>query len=152
MDRQLQIMIVMPWALLCLVYVLGSVIAFTPTLSPQEREILGFVPENLVLPERKGAYKAVTVQSPIEIRSAPNQPDKAAGSAPIQSNKVTMIIIGGLRKLAMINNMLVTEDDAVGSIIVQRIESNRVLVRESQLDSGGKSREQTQWLYLEDKQ
>jgi len=131
---------------------LGSFVAFKPALSPHEQEVLGFVPENLALPERRGTYQAEIIRSPIEVRSPTERSDKTSAGAGFQGSTVTMIIIGDLHKLAMIDSALVRPGDAVGNLVVQQIESNRVLVKESQLDSGGKPYEQQRWLYLEDNQ
>jgi len=152
MDTRIEAIIASPCVLAVLILVLGSFIGFQPKLNPYEQEVLGFVPEDLTLPERRGMYQAESIRSPIEIRSLTERAERATAEGAFQGNRVTMVIVGDLHKLAMIDGQLVREGDAVGSLVVQQIESRRVLVKGSQLDSGGKPYEQMQWLYLEDKQ
>jgi hypothetical protein len=153
MDNKLKIALAFPFLLAVMVYFIGGGISYNLALTPQERQILNFVPENLELPEVKSLLEREKINSPIEIHGQvfPSNLIKVTSGAKLD-NKVTLIVIGNYRKIAMIDGVLVREGESVGNLVVKSIESNRVLVKRLALDNKENANPILQWLYLEEKQ
>lgn len=153
MDSKLKIALASPFLLAVMVYVIGGGISYNLALTSQERQILNFVPENLELPEVKNLLEREKINSPIEIPGQvfPSNSIQVTSGAKLD-NKVTLIVIGNYRKIAMIDGVLVREGESVGNLVVKSIESNRVLVKRLALDNKENANPILQWLYLEEKQ
>ncbi len=153
MDTRTKMMCVAPFAMLVLVYVVGSYIHFNASLTPEEQEVVDFFPEDLSLPETKQAAFVPPGTNVITVQK-PEAPDTAAaGNSRERRGKeyrLGMIIIGGRGRMASINNTIFREGDRSGDMVVRRIEKGRVQVRLIELDASGNTRDRLTWLYLED--
>jgi len=61
-----------------------------------------------------------------------------------------MIVISETRRMAIVNGFVVKEGDGIGSTRITKIERKRVLLKEFRPSLNDK-REETRWVYLEEK-
>lgn len=116
-----------------------SHLKFPPVLSPPERSSLNFSYEPVpITPERRSVEVSSAV-SPIPIvRAAPAAsafpvvPLSKAAPAPatVQPEaRVTFILINEDRKMAIVNDKVVSEGDVIGAGKILKIETKRVLMK-----------------------
>lgn len=160
MDRNLKILIFLPFVLIGASLMSLKLIDFKPALTLEEMRLLGLVPERLAIPEGHTPKVYRDMRSPIEVPKAP----KGFPSTPLSlvappttqqpveeslKPKVSMIVVSKDRKMAIVNNLVVKEGDAIGNIRIIKIEKDRVLIKDQRVTRpfGSESR----WVYLEGK-
>jgi len=151
-DNNLKLLFALPFLLLAVSFVIVDFIPFSSVLTPEEMQVITFTPDDLTLPKTDKTTVDVDLSQPLALirvqedaqRSSPDQP------AAMPQRKVQMIVIGGLKKMAVIDGTLVREGDSLGTLIVKTIESNRVLVKNVATGAENAPEASQQWLYLED--
>lgn len=160
MDRRMKIQIVMPFLLIFFSMISAGFISFKPSLSPAELRIAEFVPKTVELRERQPSEVSglkslfeVVKQEPKGILSAPlstiaPQPskDKADIGKPVEL-KASMIVVTESRRLAIVNNQVVRENDIIERIKIERIEKDRIMITEHMENDKAQGK---RWIYLED--
>lgn len=134
-------LLVMPLVISALCIVGVSLIKFKPRLSPDEQRLL--VPpsfQTVQITERTSNSEAVSMlESPITVVTAkeeyPQPPLSKIAPPPEQVQKqeemkVSLILINGGRKMAIINGVVVNEGDTVNQKKVAKIERKRVLIKD----------------------
>lgn len=151
-DNNLKMLFALPFILIGLSFFISESISFKPVLTSQELEVINFTPEDMSLPEVKkssaktgGAHPLATIT---QITQPPRTEQEQQPATP--QRKVSMIAIGEINKMAVIDGNLVHEGDSIGSVVIKKIEPHRVLVNNSVPGAGGESNDTQQWLYLED--
>ena len=131
MDRQFFIMISCSVAAIILVVFGVSQVNFDLSLSPAERGILMFRYEKQNIKERQfsavPALKNPMEQGTIERKSYPSV--KLSDVAPPDQQRVSLVLIRGERKIAIIDNLVVKEGDSINDGRIARIEKGGVLVK-----------------------
>jgi len=149
MDRYMKIKIALPFLLIVVSLAAVRWVNFKPALTPAEARILGFSPERLDIEERPPFEVNRDLGSPIEItkkREFPPTPLSAVAprveavqERPLEL-KVSMIVVGEGRRMAIVNGLVVREGDGIGPAKVAKIEKDRLLIAE---------RQKTRWIYME---
>jgi hypothetical protein len=121
-----------------------SHVKFGLALSPMERNILLFSYNKVKITERKPLIVSALI-SPVDIATSskggyPKVPlsDIAPGDK-AKEQKVSLILIRGGKKIAIINNLVVKEGDSINLGKIARIEKGGVLIR---------NKEGEQWLKM----
>lgn len=152
-DTRLKLMIAIPFLLIALSFVIVDFIPFRSALTAEEHQIIGFMPEDLSIPSVKRFVPSIDstrVCSEIFLSDrADHQSQETTPTSEPLHGKVSLIVMGDKGKMAIVDGALVREGDSIGSWIVRKIESQRVLI-----EPGSQKREQTQeqfqqWLYME---
>jgi len=143
MYKQFTILITVSVVVIVLVLYGLSYVKFQLFLTPQERNVLLFTHEKIKINERR-VQVVQNLKSPISVAS-----DKAgypsvqlADIAPVEGTegqRLTLILIKGKKKMAIIDNLVVREGDTISQGRVARIEKDGVLI---------KSKEGEQWLRI----
>jgi len=151
-DNNLKVLFALPFILMGLFFFISESIPFKPVLTQQEMEVINFAPEDLSLPEvKKAVVKADNFHPPATSTQVTQESNTEQEQQPAPpQRKVSMITIGDVNKMAVIDGNLVHEGDRIGSFVINKIEPHRVLVKNSEPGTGGKTNEKEQWLYLED--
>ncbi len=146
MDQKLKLKIAVPCALIIIAYIAGSLSFYEPALTSQEKKVFSFIPESYQMPGPKSIELQGDLKSPIKIQPqrqyATNVAARSSGRKTTAEKKkvVTMIIVGSVSKMAVIDGTLVRGGDMIDDMIVKRIENNRVLVSNAN---------EQQWLHVE---
>jgi hypothetical protein len=151
-DNNLKMLFALPFILIGLSFLISESISFKPVLTPQESAVVNFEPEDVRLPEVIKAAVKADIAHPLDTITQSTQPPRAEQeqkpAAP--QRKISMIVIGDVHKMAVIDGNLVHEGDSIGGFVVKKIERDRVLVKNNENDAEEKTDETQQWLYLED--
>lgn len=127
---------------------------FEPPLLPTEKKVLDFTPVKIAIKGEKNSKIHDDIISPFEItkKDFPSVPLSALTShetrmdAQLPELKLTMIIMAQKSgNMAIVNGLVLKEGDIFSNMKVQRIEKNRILLK-NVLDAN-----KTRWLYLEEK-
>lgn len=145
MDNKTKILIALPLVLIITLSVAAVYIPFQIDLSGSEREILNFNPENLEFRKKKDIVISSNLHSPIDFSA--RIADNSSGlegdlvhKLDYNDKGLSLIVISGEKKMAVINGSLRKEGDFVDGMKVARIEPGKVLLK----DKG------SQWLYLKE--
>jgi len=140
-DRQFFILVACSAIAIVLVVIGMSHINFGLHLTPVERGILLFRQEKIMMTERHftavPALKNPMDQHLSEKKSYPSV--KLSDIAPREQQHVSLVLIRGDKRIAIIDNLVVREGDGISQGRVARIERNGVLI---------KNREGEQWLKI----
>jgi hypothetical protein len=142
MNRQFIILIICTAIAIALVLFGVSQISFDLHLSHAERGILLFRHEKLSIKERQFAM-VPALKNPMEsgIIEKEGYPSvKLSDIAPPEQQKVSLVLIRGEKKIAIIDKLVVREGDSINEGRVARIEKNGVLV---------KNKEGERWLKIQ---
>ena len=147
MDNKTKILIALPLALIIIFIVAATYIPFQMDLSGSEREVLNFRPENLEIRKKKDVVISSNLRSPIDFSTYAAAYKHASESDLVpqldyNDKSVSLIVISGNKKMAIINGSLRKEGETIGGMKIARIEPGKVLLK----NKG------SQWLYLKDTQ
>ena len=147
MDNKTKVLIALPLALIFMFIVAAVYIPFQIDLSGSEREILNFRPENLEIRKKKDVVIVSNLHSPIDFRTYtagynPASEGDLVRQLDYNDKSLSLIVISGNKKMAVINGSLRKEGETVGGMKIARIEPGKVLLK----NKG------SQWLYLKDTQ
>jgi hypothetical protein len=131
MDRQFFILISCSIIIIALVLFGVLQVSFDLSLSPAEKGILLFRYEKLKIKERQSNIVTV-LKSPMESgtsdrKSYPSV--KLSDIAPPDRQRVSLVLIRGERKIAIIDSLVVREGDSINDGRIARIEKGGVLVK-----------------------
>jgi len=145
MDNKTKVLIALPLALIVLLIAAAVYIPFQIDLSGPEREILNFRPDNLEIREKKGVVISSNLHSPIDFSTytagySPASESDLVPQLDYNDTSLSLIVISGKKKMAVINGSLRKEGETVGKMKIARIEPGKVLIK----NKG------SQWLYLKD--
>ncbi|MDX9713986.1 MAG: hypothetical protein RBT37_01010 [Dissulfurispiraceae bacterium] len=126
------------FAAIIIALIIPSQVKFEFKPAPIELEINSALPEELNIKEREIFYTKNMV-SPMLINKTvkkgfPNTPLEtiAPAAAPQEPTlNISMILINNLRKMAIINGIVLSEGDMIGNDRVLKIEKDRVSIRSS---------------------
>ena len=143
MDNKTKILIAFPVALVIILIIAANHVPFVKDLSNAENQVLEFIPVDLKIEEEKMAAVSGKFKSPMEFIHAETVRRPASKVEPVpQKNhderSISLIVISGGKKMAIIEGRLVREGDRVDGTKVAAIEPGRVLLED----------ETSQWLYL----
>jgi hypothetical protein len=131
MDRQFLTLIVCSVITIALVLFGISQISFDLHLSPDERGILLFRHEKPSIKERQftmmSALKSPMESGSMERKSYP--PVKLSDIAPPEQQKVSLVLIRGEKRIAIIDKHVIREGDSINEGRIVRIEKGGVLVK-----------------------
>jgi hypothetical protein len=131
MDRQFVIIITCSVIVIALVLFGVSQVSFDLSLSPTEKGILLFRHEKLKIKERQSPM-VTGLKNPMEpgIVERKSYPAvKLSDIAPPDRQQVSLVLIRGERKIAIIDNLVVREGDSINNGRISRIEKGGVLVK-----------------------
>ena len=145
LDNKTKVLIALPLVLVFIFIAAAVYIPFQIALSLSEREILNFRPDNLEIRKKKVVVKSSNLHSPINFNAyTPGYSTASLGELVHQldynDKSLSLIVISGEKKMAVINGSLRKEGDTVGGMKIARIEPGKVLLK----NKG------SQWLYLKD--
>ncbi|MBN2654899.1 MAG: hypothetical protein JXR79_07290 [Nitrospirae bacterium] len=126
------------FAAIIIALVIASYTKFEYKPAPVESEINSIVVGDLKINERESFY-AKNIVSPMKIsktakKGFPGTPLDALAPLPKPEEsepKISMIIINNLKKMAIINGIVLSEGDMIGRNKVLKIEKDRVSIRSS---------------------
>jgi hypothetical protein len=142
MDRQFFILIICSVIAIALVLFGVSQISFDLHLSPAERGILLFRHEKPSIKERQFTMMP-TLKNPMESGSMERRgyPSvKLSDIAPPEQQRVSLVLIRGEKRIAIIDKHVVREGDSINDGRIVRIEKGGVLV---------KNKEGERWLRIQ---
>ena len=144
-NRNHTIFILLPFIAIAFSAIVCSMVRVTPALSPLEQELSGFsYKKSAVL--RKQPLTVTYLKSPVELPVAAQKDFPRIPLSEIfppetkKEKKVLLIMVSDNRKMAIINDIVVKEGDAVDDGRVEKIEKNRVLI---------KNKKGEEWLKIE---
>jgi hypothetical protein len=134
MDNKTKCLIAVPPALLIVLLIAAFSIPVEMTLSNIEQKILDFWSLDLSIEEQQVMQIRENLPSPITFeRAAPKgsmkQNSKVATLDEFKSKDISLIVISDTRKMAMIRGVPVKEGDFIDDNKVERIEPDRVLIK-----------------------
>lgn len=131
MDRRfITVMVCSVVAIILIVFGVWQV-NFDLSLSPAERGILQFRYEKQKMKERQSPVVS-GLKNPMESASSERKsyPSvKLADIAPVEQQRVSLVLIRGEKKIAIIDNLVVREGDSINEGRIARIEKGGVLVK-----------------------
>jgi len=140
-DKQFSILIVCSALTIVLVLLGVSYTRFDLHLTPAERGILLFRHERIPIKERQFTMVSA-LKNPMDgvggIKRYPSV--KLSDIAPPERQRVSLVLIRGEKRIAIIDNLVVREGDSMSDGRIARIEKNGVLV---------KNREGERWLKID---
>lgn len=104
---------------------------FDLSLSPAEKGILLFKYEKQIIKERQFPMVAA-LRNPMESSSSERKsypPVKLGDIAPVDQQRVSLVLIRGEKKIAILDNLVVREGDSINEGRIARIEKSGVLVK-----------------------
>lgn len=141
-EKHFSILIICSAIAIALVLFGVSHITFDLHLSPAERGILMFRHEKLSIKERQftmvSALKNPMEHGTIGKKGYPSV--KLSDIAPPEQQRVSLVVIRGEKRIAIIDNLVVREGDSMNEGRITRIEKNGVLV---------KNKEGERWLKIQ---
>jgi hypothetical protein len=155
MDNKTKILIVFPPILIIILIFVANFIPFKGELSKTERQMLEFTPSDIMIKddkhptERRAVHVGREFKNPLDFDSygivgdsppSPVEGDLVSGID--YNNGLSLIVISGKSKMAIINGIVAKEGDIINGMRIVKIEPNRVLVKNKTM----------QWLYLKKKE
>lgn len=135
-DNKQIIVLVLPVVATFFCIIALSHIKFKPSLSPAEQGLSGFSYQKAQIIRRQ-PLAVPAIESPIRVEAVspkvgyPQVPlEKVAPIEPEVEIKVSLILINGGGKMAIINGMVVKEGDVFNQNRVAKIEKNKVLIKD----------------------
>ncbi|MBI5213198.1 MAG: hypothetical protein HY957_07495 [Nitrospirae bacterium] len=136
MDKKLVLIWAAPLIAIALGVVISSSAKFKPFISPAEKQILAFSHQ-----KTKISFKQPAPVPPLANPISHETPKVAFPKLPLdkvapppetkaEEKKVSLILINGGRKIAIINGIIVNEGDSIDSMRVEKIERGRVLLKD----------------------
>ncbi len=137
MDRKVIIFIAAPFIMSGLAVLALMIVKIKPFLSTMDRGLSALSPESVESIIHKQPLTVNFLDSPIEIPRSPKREFPAvplSRVAPPQQKqdepvRVTLILMEGDRRMAIVNGIVVKEGDMIQGGTVARIEKDRVLIK-----------------------
>lgn len=134
MDNRIKILIAFPFAFTIILFIAANYISFEEELTKTEEHILAFMPVGLAVKQTSDAPFGREVKSPMDF-SIPGSAGIQAGRSDLapeknyNDNAVSLIVVSGKRKMAIIRGVIVTEGDRIDGMRVAKIEPDRILLK-----------------------
>lgn len=148
LDNRLMLMIAAPFIFILISFLGLRFIRFGPLLNSSELRLEKAVSETMVLAEQQpfepGGFKA-----PFEIRKKPvpgSAPMAAVSEEKLLELQVKLIVVGEVRRMAVINGKVIREGDNIDVMKVSRIEREKVLITYRNAEDNSRK---TKWIYME---
>jgi hypothetical protein len=137
-DRT-RVFLVLPLAFIVVCAALAVYLPFDSVVSDAETEVLDFSPAALKIFRKTMIARTIPRESPFDfadvkpfhVNEGPHDIQKSGAS-------VSLIVISGKEKMAIIDGRTVKEGDFVGGLKIARIESDRILLKDRS----------SRWLYI----
>ncbi|RJQ17513.1 MAG: hypothetical protein C4560_08810 [Nitrospiraceae bacterium] len=146
MENKTKILLAFPFAFILVLAAAAGYVPFSGAFSETENSMLGFTPTDLSIKEKGPVLISGELKSPIDFNghgAGEEVPAAKAGVLPAREDRVeanlSLTVISGDRKTAVINGIPVKEGDIVNGMKIARIEPGRVLLKNKT----------TQWLIME---
>ncbi len=143
MDKGIKVLMVLPAALIAASVMIAVRMDPAPVLTPEEFQILGAYPREIGLPERPDVRIKNPLRSPLGLPASPpasvaGEPADDGAVATAEKAKglrlnVSLIVLGGKRRVALISGNVVGEGDRINGMTVKRIERDRVVLNDMEL-------------------
>lgn len=147
MDSKTKVFVILPLLSIVLLTMAGTLVPFSGDHTENERLLLGFVPAELTIHEKPGGstFRSFTglfdfTQAPAVTASGPGR--EGYGFSTNEDSRLTLTVVNGMKKMAILDGVLVKEGDRIDDKIIARIEPDRILIHDRF----------PQWIYLESKQ
>lgn len=143
MNNKLKILIAFPFVFAIILFVIAGYVPFKAGFTETEDRILAFIPSDLEIKERQAVLLSKEIKIPINF-SAPDKgehpvkEDDLVQEIDYNDSKLSLIVVSGNRKMAIIKGALVREGDNIEGMKIARIEQDRVLLKNKT----------ERWLYL----
>lgn len=134
---------VLPAALIAASVIIAVRMNLAPVLIPEEFQILGAYPQEIRPPERPIVRIKNPLRSPLGILAGPpasvaGEPSNDEAVATAEKAKglrldVSLIVLGGKRRIALISGNVVGEGDRIDGMTVKRIDRDRVVLNGMEL-------------------
>ena len=143
MDNKTKMLLLLPPVFILVCIIAAASIPLDQSLSESERQILDFISSDLNISDHQKTGIATYMKGPFNFSGRSNQkPNDKVSDIDYNDNSLTLTVICDSARMAIINGDIVTEGDILEGMKIQRIESERVLIRNK--NAG--------WLYLEKQQ
>ncbi len=147
MDRKTEIFIVLPFVLIIIFIVAAYQIPLKGALSGFEIEMLVFTPSDLKVRVKQITHKIRDLEGYFDFESAvadggTEDEDDLVKENGYNDTGLSLIVISGRRKMAVMNGKLVKEGDSINGMKIARIEKERILLKNKS----------SQWIYLKEAQ
>jgi hypothetical protein len=144
MDNKLKILIAFPFIIVIILFITAGYIPFKTGLTESEDRILTFTPSIPALKERQEISASSEIKIPFHFSSAAREEIQAKDVSIVtdtdyNDGMLSLIVVSGKRKMAIIRGVLVREGDIIGGMVISKIEPERVLLKNKT----------ERWLYLE---
>ncbi len=144
MDNKTKIFIAFPFVFIIILLVAANYIPLASEPSETEGQILAFIPAGLSIKDSPMVSVSGEIKSPIEFLAAPAELDQGkkddiVAEISYNDSDLSLIVVSGARKMAIIKGLLVREGDSIDSLKIAAIEPDRVLIKNKT----------EKWLHLE---
>lgn len=150
MDNKTKILIFFPLTVVIILAVIACYLPFKRGLSAPEENVLNFAPAGLAIKDVQSVSANPDIEGPLDFTFIADPdtvlPDNAAvpDNKPTISNDLTLrglslIIISGENRTAIIKGVPLKEGDQIADIKIVKIEPDRVLIKDKTL----------QWMYMD---
>lgn len=139
MDNKTVTLIALPHALIIALLFIVYYIPFNTGLSGAEKQLLEFRPSNFAIKAKKEIHADRILTSPLQFNATgAMQKGVEDGQKKTLSDMgheiiVSLVVISGTNKMAIINGKIVKEGEKIDDKIVVRIEKERVLLKNKAL-------------------
>jgi type II secretory pathway component PulC len=144
MDNKIKILIAFPFVFVIILFVIANYIPFKTELTETEDRILAFMPSAPAINEKQKITVSNELKIPINFSPVLVEKVRTNGSTIVpeiehSDSNLSLIVISGKRKMAIIRGTLVREGDIIEGMKIAKIEGERVLLKNKT----------ERWLYLE---
>ncbi|MBI5100031.1 MAG: hypothetical protein HZB30_12445 [Nitrospirae bacterium] len=144
MDNKIKILIAFPVVFVIILFIIANYIPFKTELTETEDRILAFMPAALAIKEKQkitvsNELKIPINFSPVLIEKIQVKESTIVPEIEYNDSNLSLIVVTGKRKMAIIRGILVREGDSIEGMKVAKIEADRVLLKNKT----------ERWLYLE---
>ena len=138
-----RVFIALPIVIILILAVSGFYVPYDTGVSDAEMEVLDFRPAALKIITKTIISRTINREGPFDFAHAKRAPghDSLSGENKPETN-VSLIVISGEKKMAVIDGVTVKEGDSIGGMRIAKIESNRILLQDRS----------SQWLYIKEEQ
>jgi hypothetical protein len=147
MDRKTGIFIALPLVLIIVFVVAAYQIPLKGALSEFEIEMLTFTPSDLKVRIKQITHKIGDLDGYFDFESivagnATENEDDLVKENGYNDTGLSLIVISGKKKMAIMNGKLVKEGDSINGMKIARIEEKKILLKNKS----------SQWIYLKEAQ
>ena len=147
MDRKTEIFLALPLVLIIVFVVAAYQVPLKGTLSGFEIEMLAFTPSDLKVRIKQITHKIRDLDGYFDFESVAaddvaEDEDTLVKENGYNDTGLSLIVISGKKKMAIMNGKLVKEGDSINGMKIARIEKEKILLKNKT----------SQWIYLKEAQ